>query len=101
MKQTKQQAKQEVMNFKSTLKKWWVYYKNPNADKVDWNAHDDEMFDYYYDLYKPVRVCDCSFADCTHFFFDLGDKGIVDFVLDGFNKHFDIWKESTFFPRNR
>ena len=101
--QTRKQAKNEIMEFKKDLQ----YYSDLYGHDQDWswNDHDDVMFNSMWSFidrlpnYEDfVRVHNCSFADCTHFFFEF-KKGILDFTVDD-PEQTDIWENVNYYSRD-
>lgn len=93
----KDDAKAEVMNFKDGCKFHAERMGEPTS-VWDWNDHDEEMFERFWERNVVgqednfIQASDCSWADCTHFYFDFKDK-LVDFVIED-DDQTDIWRHA-------
>ena len=100
--QTREQAKNEIMEFKKDLQ----YYSDLYGNDQDWswNDGDEKMFNFLWTYIESnkdsqfKKVVNCSFADCAHFYFDFA-KGILDFTVDD-PEQTDIWQCPNFFSHD-
>lgn len=87
--QTKEQARQQIINFKNSVKNF-----SGNHSIGEWSSDDDKMFDFIWlaiqlNQLDFEEVWDCSFADCTHFAF-IFKHGLLDFTIES-PEQSDIW----------